>query len=158
MPTQSSHLNPTVIAAAGLIAALSLSPRAAHAQDARCPQDDPAVAGVSVTVDAAAASVEVDPTSVVVYLDAGSDQPKRVCWSITGLGDGMQLRLEDKEDDSADYFPGLQRTATSRAPYLNSGNPARLGTWSYSVVVRDGSGAVIAELDPEVIVRGGGGR
>ena len=143
---------------ASLTAALLLSSAVAHAQAARCPNDDPSVVGIAVSFHPASGSVEVDPETAVVYLEAGSGQPNRVCWSLNGLRDGDELRLADKEEDGAEYFPGLQRSASNRSPYLNSGNPARLGTWRYAIVIRDGSGAVVAELDPEVIVRGGGGR
>lgn len=155
MSNKRFSVNPHLLAAVCAVALLALSPAVALAQDGRCPQDDPSVAAVSVSVDLATGSLEVDPDSSVVYLDPGPEEPNRVCWTITGLGDGDQLRLEDKDDDSPVYFPSLQRTASSRSPYLNSGNPSRLGTWRYSVVVRNASGEILAELDPEVIVRGG---
>jgi hypothetical protein len=157
MSNRLTQLSRSFVVAVSIAGVLALAARVVSAQDARCPHDDPRVVGVAVTFDRSAATVEVEPTSVAVYLNAGEGQPHRVCWTVAGLADGDELRLENKDPDSPDYFPGLQRKVTNHSPFLNSGNPSRTGTWQYSVVVRDGSGTILAELDPEVIVRGGGG-
>ena len=139
-----------------LLAAVLLgAPAARAAQTGACPDGDTKVARVDVTVDASAGTVVVVPSTVEIYLKPGPKEPARVCWVISGLMEGHSLQLVDKEADGTALFPELQRTVKSTHPFINSGNPSKLGTWSYGVTVTDEKGKTVAKVDPEVIVKGG---
>jgi len=136
-----------------LACALALAAAPALAQSShRCPNGDDDVARIDVTVDHAAGAVYASPMSATIELNAASAGPHRVCWVVSGLEAGEELRFEDKNPDDAGYFPNLARTVKDPPAFANSGNPSRAGTWSYTLRVVAG-GQDVAVLDPDVVIK-----
>jgi len=110
------------------------------------------VARVDVTIDLAAKSIAVAPESITLHIGQNGKDPQRACWVIAGLREGDELSFENKAAGEPDLLPQMRRTVHAQNPYVNSGNPAKAGVWRYKVTVRDPSGAVVASVDPEVII------
>lgn len=143
-----------VAAAAAAIWTMAVAAAPGRAQQDRCPDDD-RLAMVEVTVDREAETITVSPTRVEVFLDEEAGRPNRVCWNISGVPSGHTLRFFDK-GSSTNLFPGLARTVRARRRSVDSGSPSQAGTWTYGVRVVNPSGGVVAQVDPEVIVKGSG--
>jgi hypothetical protein len=138
-----------------LLAALLCASAAVAAQPAsepRCPDNDPHVVRVDVTIDLAKKSISVLPESITLHIGQDGKNPRRACWAIAGLREGDELSFENKAAGQPDLLPQMRRTARAQNPYVNSGNPSKAGVWRYQVTVRDSSGATVASVDPEVII------
>lgn len=125
-------------------------------QEKRCPDGDKKVVKVSIAVEYETGEISVSPWSVEVRLREGWRKPSRVCWVVSDLREGDSLHFKDKDPESPNYFPKLQRKVTSQSPFANSGNPAQAGTWGYALRVVAPDGSTVAEVDPEVVIKGGG--
>lgn len=130
-----------------------LAAAVASAQGKTCPDGDAAAVRVDVAVDVKAGTISVAPDSVEIYLEAERGQPSQVCWVVGGLPDEHQLRLVGKAGDSAAMFPASALDRPHVADVVKSGAAAREGTWRYGARVENADGKVVAEIDPQVIVR-----
>jgi hypothetical protein len=100
-------------------------------------------------------TLTVSPDSVEIDLDASGGGHGRVCWTVEGLTEDLTVHIEGKAG-SEELLPNRERTIRLPRTVANSGRPAKSGTWGYSVwVTRDGEGKIM-EVDPEIIIRGGG--
>lgn len=135
------------------VAVMSVTPVTADT----CPDGDDDVVGVAIHVAMDPPAVTVDRESVTIYHDPEAGQPRRVCWTVTGMPATARLRFEPKEPAADDPFPVLIRKLTAKRTFANSGNPTGPATWGYGLRLVDANGATLAVLDPEVIVKGRGG-
>lgn len=83
---------------------------------------------------------------------------RELMWVPSGLQMGQSLTIHEKgTSDSKGHFHGLPFTLHSGQPFKLSGPPvkgptgAKEATWSYEIILSDGSG-ILARLDPDVII------
>ncbi|MCP4898991.1 MAG: hypothetical protein GY906_18635 [bacterium] len=127
----------------------------ASAQGNRCPEGDPKVVRVDLFVDYEAGEVLIDKPTVEIFLGGDNPRPRRVCWEVENLQQHHTLTFESKDPSAPVVLPNMNNKKI-KGPngFANSGNPSRIGTWVYALVVTDKHGDVVAETDPQVIVRG----
>lgn len=141
----------TALGIATLCAILGAAQATLAGDDERCPTDSEKFARVDITI--AEGAIVANPDPVMIYED---QEPKRVCWVVSGLPEGHTLHIA-KKAGQPDTFPG-QRRVVSPNTFANSGFPANGGSWKYRLWVRaTGEEAPLFELDPEVIIKKGGG-
>lgn len=142
----------TFVLALAAIAVLGAA--ALTAQEKKCPDGDEKVVRIEIAVDREAGKATVTPEEATIWI--GGDHPaRRACWVVTGMADGDELRFDDKDPESDDFFPGLKRTVKAASPFANSGNPSKAGAWVYGVAITDAAGAPVASVDPVVVIKDG---
>jgi hypothetical protein len=135
---------------AGSLLALSSN---AGAGSQRCPEDSTKFARVDVSITED--GIQVSPDSQTIYVD---NEPKRICWVVSNLGENRTLHIESK--DAADNALG-GRKIKSPKDYANSGypggglhlEPGQQHSWRYKLEVTvTGETEPILSLDPEIII------
>lgn len=124
------------------------------AQESRCPDGDEKVVRIEIAVDREAGKATVTPEEATIWI-GGDHAARRACWIVTGMAAGDELRFDDKDPESDDFFPGLKRTVKAASPFANSGNPSKAGTWVYGVAITDEAGDPVASVDPVVVIKDG---